>query len=140
MLACVVFLMAAYVGEVYYFDRLANRPDEAVFQIFFSGKFMTSNGFARNTLGPSELRLASKAFEAALAEVGESELHPYTIRKSLAQHVMSNIFAGERDATRLSEGALSNLRSLEAKEVVQEVRFPPHSSNENIRALFLAKA
>jgi len=101
---------------------------------------MTVNGFARNTLGPAELRLASEAFEKALAEVGESELHPYVIRKSLAQHVMRNIFAGERDPARLSEGALANLRSLEAKEVVQEFRIPPTSSNENIRRLFLAKA
>jgi hypothetical protein len=103
-------------------------------------EIMTSNGFARGTLGPAELRLAGQAFEAALAEVGESELHPYAIRKCLAQHVMQRIFAGERDATRLREGALESLRGLEAKEVARNAPVPPNSSNENIRPLCRAKA
>ena len=98
---------------------------------------MTSNEFAQNTLGPAELRLAGEAFEAALVEVSESELHPYAIRKSLAQHVMQSIFAGERDAMRLREGALASLRRLESLE---NVRVPPNSSNENNRPRYVAKA
>ncbi len=101
---------------------------------------MMSIGFARNALGPAELRLASEVFEAALLEVSESELHPYLIRKSLARHVMQSIFAGERDATRLREGALASLRDLGSRETVQENSGPPSSSNENVHSLHLAKA
>lgn len=98
---------------------------------------MTSNGHAQNTLGPADLRLAGEAFEAALVEASESELHPYTIRKSLAQHVMQSILAGERDVMRICEGALASLRRLES---VENVRVLPSSSNENNRPPFVAKA
>lgn len=101
---------------------------------------MMSNGYARNALGPAELRLASEAFEAALVEVSESELHPYLIRKSLARHVMQSILDGERDTTRLREGALASLRSLGSRETVQEDSGPPSSSNENVYPLHFAKA
>ena len=101
---------------------------------------MMSNGFARNALGPAELRLASEAFEAALAEVSDSDLHPYMIRKGLAQHVMRSILAGERDTTRLRDGALASLRSLGSGETVQDHSGPPNSSNENVHPLHFAKA
>lgn len=100
---------------------------------------MKSDRYARNILGPEELRLAGEAFEAALAEVGESDLHPYEIRKSLAQHIMQKIFAGERDAQQLHDGALARMRALEAQENMQAVRVTPISSNENIRPLIFAK-
>lgn len=95
---------------------------------------MKSDAYARSILGPEELRLAGEAFEAALAEVGESDLHPYEIRKSLAQHIMQKIFAGEHDAQQLREGALARTRALEASVKT------PLSSNENIRPLYFAKA
>jgi hypothetical protein len=106
---------------------------------------MKSNGFARNTLGPEDLRLASEAFDAALAEVGESELHPYEIRKNLAQQVMQKIFAGERDRETLRKGALTALRTVEEQygagnHGAAEFQVAPTSSNRNIRRLFLSEA
>lgn len=101
---------------------------------------MASNGFARNTLGPAELRLAGEAFAAALADVGESELHPYAIRQNLSRHVMQSIFAGERDAVRLREGALASLRELEAMQFATDDSVPPPSSNENNRPRYSATA
>jgi hypothetical protein len=106
---------------------------------------MKSDGFARNILGPDDLRLASEAFEAALAEVGESELHPYEIRKNLAQHVMQKIFAGERDREALREGALTALRTVEEQfgagnHGAEDFHVAPTSSNRNIRRLFLSEA
>ncbi len=101
---------------------------------------MSSNGFARNILGPAELQLAGDVFAAALADVGESELHPYVIRQNLSRHVMQSIFAGERDAARLRNGALASLRKLEVMEGAEGRRLPQSSSNENIRALYFAKA
>ncbi len=86
------------------------------------------------------MRLAGEVFSAALTDVGESELHPYVIRQNLSRHVMQSIFAGERDAVRLREGALESLRKLEMMEGAKDSRVPQDSSNENIRPLYFAKA
>jgi hypothetical protein len=96
---------------------------------------MTSHGYVRKILGPEDLRLASDVFGAALGEVGDSDLHPYAIRKNLAQAVMQQIFAGERDPDRLHSQALDNLRRLE-QTGEREAEITPKSSNENIRHLF----
>ena len=100
---------------------------------------MTPHGNVRNILGPEDLRLAGEVFEAALADVGESDLHPYAIRKTLAQSIMRQIFEGERDRKRLHYGALNGLRSLERGQDGRTKRFVPRSSNENV-TLFAAKA
>jgi len=101
---------------------------------------MTPHGYARNILGPEDLRLASDVFEAALSEVGESDLHPYAIRKSLAQTVMQQVFAGERDPHRLHDHALDNLRRLERVQDRKATSIISSSSNENVHQLFAAKA
>lgn len=101
---------------------------------------MTPHGYARNILGPEDLRLASDVFEAALANVGESDLHPYAIRKTLAQTVMQQIFAGQRDRSKLQDEALSSLRQYERTQENKTARFLPRSSNENVHPLFAAKA
>jgi len=93
---------------------------------------MKSDSFARKTLGPQELRLASEAFERALGKVGESELHPYDIRKNLAQHVMHKIFAGERDGEDLCNSALAALRGIEVRERRKESRIWPSASAREI--------
>jgi hypothetical protein len=77
---------------------------------------MNKNTFSRNALGPEDLRLAGRAFETALSEVGDSDLHPYTIRKTLAQHVMGDILAGERDLDQIALNAITALRELEARD------------------------
>lgn len=89
------------------------------------------HGYARNTLGPEDLRLAGDVFEAALANVGESDLHPYAIRKTLAQTVMEQVFAGERDRATLHDEALKMLHVAEQSLEQNTTRFLPRSSNEN---------
>jgi hypothetical protein len=101
---------------------------------------MQHHGYARNILGPEDLRLASDVFEAALGEVGESDLHPYTIRKNLAQTVMQQVFAGERDPHRLHDQALDNLRRLEGMQARKGTPIISSASNENVHELFAAKA
>jgi hypothetical protein len=61
------------------------------------------------------LRIAADAFEAALQSFPEQarELRPYTARQLLARYIIERALDGERDPTRLKEGALSDL-SIEA--------------------------
>ncbi len=69
---------------------------------------------AKSVLDPEDLRLASRVFDEALGEVGDSDLHPYAIRRRLSQSVMDGIRQGERDPDRLRKSALGDLRRLEA--------------------------
>ncbi len=66
-------------------------------------------------LCPDDLRIAADAFEAALQSFPEQarELRPYTARHLLARYIIERALGGERDPTRLKEGALSYL-SIEA--------------------------
>jgi len=65
--------------------------------------------FPGQALGPDDLRLAADAFEAALHSLDESacDTSPHATRRILARYVIERALSGERDLSRLRDGALA---------------------------------
>jgi hypothetical protein len=62
---------------------------------------------------PDTARVLASAFESALQSLDAFDgehLDPYAMRQMLAMRIIELALAGERDMTRLREGALAHLR------------------------------
>jgi hypothetical protein len=62
----------------------------------------------RAVLGPDDLRVVAQAFEDALQKLPEAafDLKPFTARQLVARYVIERALAGEREFSRLRDGAL----------------------------------
>jgi hypothetical protein len=59
-------------------------------------------------LQPEDLRVVAHAFEDALQKLPEAafDLKPFTVRQLVARYVIERALAGEREFSRLRDGAL----------------------------------